>query len=160
MSYKSIPHTYQRNGVYYFNRRVPNFAQQHCKNSYITLSLKTKNRAVAASRAERLAQHLDNHWFAIRLKGLVGSGDAAISSCCCADKNDDPVPKTNPTTNRAPVLSRAADDYLRLKGTGKTKKFHFDVRRNINHFISMLGDKNITEYQRITARNLRALHYF
>ena len=157
VSYKSVPHTYQRNGIYYFNRRVPNFARQHYKNSRITLSLRTKKRSVAARRAERLAQQLNDYWFEIQMQGVVGSGNPKIFPCCRAIENSNPKPiKSDAFMDVTPAMSDAAANYIRLKGIGKTKKFHQDVRRNVADFVQICGNKNISEYQRMSAHKMWA----
>jgi len=65
---KSVPHSFTKNGIYYFERRVPSDLQRHYQARKIAYSLRTRSAPVATSRATRAAQHLDEYWYHLRIK--------------------------------------------------------------------------------------------
>ena len=68
MSHTTIAHTYTRNGVYYFARRVPRAVHGAYTKRKIIFSLKTRCPIVAANRVKKLIAKLDDHWFTLRLQ--------------------------------------------------------------------------------------------
>lgn len=66
--YISCPHFFRKDGIWYFSRRVPRDLQGHYVSGRISYSLRTKSRSVAASRAARAAQRLDEYWYHLRLQ--------------------------------------------------------------------------------------------
>jgi hypothetical protein len=71
---KSVPFSFTKNGIYYFERRVPSDLRNHYEAPKIAYSLRTKSALVAVSRATRAAQQLDEYWYHLRIKdcGLPG----------------------------------------------------------------------------------------
>lgn len=70
----SVPFSFTKNGIYYFERRVPTDLRKHYEAPKIAYSLRTKSALVAISRASRAAQQLDEYWYHLRIKdcGLPG----------------------------------------------------------------------------------------
>jgi hypothetical protein len=66
MTYKNVPHTFVKDGVFYFVRRVPQELVRHYLSVKISYSLRTRSASVAASRAIRAADKLDEYWFHLR----------------------------------------------------------------------------------------------
>ena len=64
---KAAPHSFVKDGVYYFIRRVPNDLRHHYTSSKISYSLRTRSVTVATSRAVRAAQKLDEYWYHLRI---------------------------------------------------------------------------------------------
>ncbi|MGC9418505.1 MAG: DUF6538 domain-containing protein [Rhodovulum sp.] len=64
----SVPFSYTKDGIYYFERRVPRDLRQHYSAAKIAYSLRTRSASVAASRATRAAQQLDEYWYHLRVK--------------------------------------------------------------------------------------------
>jgi hypothetical protein len=64
---KAAPHSFVKDGVYYFIRRVPNDLRHHYTSKKISYSLRTRSVTVASSRAIRAAQKLDEYWFHLRV---------------------------------------------------------------------------------------------
>jgi hypothetical protein len=60
---KAAPHSFVKDRVYYFIRRVPNDLRHHDTSPKISYSLRTRSVTVAASRAVRVAQKLDEYWY-------------------------------------------------------------------------------------------------
>ncbi|WP_025313156.1 DUF6538 domain-containing protein [Roseicyclus elongatus] len=59
----SVPFSFTKNNIYYFERRVPRDLRKYYSASKISYSLRTRSSAVAASRATRAAQQLDEYWY-------------------------------------------------------------------------------------------------
>jgi len=76
--YTTAPHTFTKQGVFYFCRRVPKDLRQHYKSPKISYSLRTRSSSVASSRALRASQKLDEFWYHLRLRDsdLATSDDA------------------------------------------------------------------------------------
>ena len=64
--YKNPTHTFVKQGVYYFSRRVPNELNQHYTSKKICHSLRTRSSKVAAARAFSAASKLDEYWYHLR----------------------------------------------------------------------------------------------
>ena len=58
MLHKTVAHTYTRNGVYYFARRVPRAVNGAYTKRKIIFSLKTRDPIVAANRVKKLIAKL------------------------------------------------------------------------------------------------------
>ncbi len=65
---KAAPHSFVKDGIYYFCRRVPNDLRHHYTSTKISYSLRTRSVTVAASRAQRAAQKLDEYWYHPRVQ--------------------------------------------------------------------------------------------
>ena len=59
---KEVPYIYSRDGVYYFNRRIPRDLQRHYRCSRIILSLRTKSIPAAKSKSMNIAAQLNEVW--------------------------------------------------------------------------------------------------
>src|SRR6056297_3710386 len=62
---REAPHTFTKQGVYYFCRRVPKDLQQHYKSPKISYSLRATSSTVASSRALKLEE-----WRRTRVKQI------------------------------------------------------------------------------------------
>lgn len=60
----------QRDGRYYFNRRIPEIMKDYDPRPYIRFSLKTDSRDVAKQRAVAINQRIESYW-----KELVNKGE-------------------------------------------------------------------------------------
>ncbi len=58
---KTAPPSFVKDGVFYFVRRVPKDLKPHYTSLKISYSLRTISASVAASRATRAAQQLDEY---------------------------------------------------------------------------------------------------
>ena len=61
-----VPYVYKRDGIFYFNRRVPKDLLGHYRCSRIIISLKTKSAQAARVKSVSLASQLDEEWLTIR----------------------------------------------------------------------------------------------
>lgn len=114
---KAAPHSFVKDGVYYFCRRVPNDLQHHYISPKISYSLRTRSVAVAASRAQRAAQMLDEYWYHLRVKDndLPGKHMLRLLQGGIASQ---PTSSVATPTAATVKLSEAVGIYLWLKGQG------------------------------------------
>lgn len=141
------PYLFQKRGIYYFSRRVPEDLKAHYKRSRIVVSLRTKSRRAAVTRASSLASRLEEDWFALRLKNT-----------------DDPLKRflREPSTpsipdgeSSGPYLSEAKALYVKAKGEGRSVTFAQAADRAVRYFIDMHGDRPIDAYTRREANSFR-----
>ena len=62
-----VPYTFNRNGYYYFSRRVPRDLAEHYNCSRVVVGLRTKSASVARTRATVEAAKLDDYWSRLRI---------------------------------------------------------------------------------------------
>ena len=63
----SAPHCFRKDGIFYFERRVPSDLREHYTRPKISYSLRTRQQRVAAARARRAAERLEEYWYHLRL---------------------------------------------------------------------------------------------
>lgn len=67
---KSAPFTFEKQGVFYFTRRVPSGLRDHYTSGKISFSLRTRSASVARARALKASLQLDEHWHVLRMHGM------------------------------------------------------------------------------------------
>ena len=70
MVYNQCEYLWQKRGVFYFRRRVPNDVQKHYERPYIVISLKTRSKATAVKAIRSIASKLDDFWLQMRLADM------------------------------------------------------------------------------------------
>ncbi|SFE52129.1 DUF6538 domain-containing protein [Roseivivax sediminis] len=150
---KTAAFTFAKQGIYYFSRRVPSDLRHHYTTTRIMFSLRTKSVAVAASRATRAAQKLDEHWYHLRIQEVDLPGKHLLRLA----QGQSPAPNTGSSqpADEAVTLSEAVAIYLRLKGKNPPVTFHRAAERSCGYVIDACGDKDITAYTRADANALR-----
>ncbi len=152
---KLVPFSFQKEGIYYFERRVPRDLREHYLSSKISYSLRTRSATVAASRAKRAAQQLDEYWYHLRVQsaGLPGRHRLRLQHS---------VPSAGPFgAFSAPVadqsvhLSEAVAIYLQLKGADRSGNFQRTTERACGYVIDVCGDKNLVEFTKSDATRFR-----
>ncbi len=137
-----IENVFNRDGVYYYVRRVPqDLANNYCVKR-LCFSLKTKSFNSAARSAKSINQRLDDYWLGLRLQNL---DIPAIQL----------VKREEPPENITFSLSEACELYLWLKGVGKDKVFIRTAKRNTQYVIGLLGDRPISSYSSSDAATFR-----
>ena len=118
-----------RDGTFYYVRRVPHDVRQHYASSRISFSLRTKSLRYAIRSANSVTQRLEDYWLGLRLQQLE------IPAIHLA-KSDD-------VEDSSPLLLEAVEMYLTIKG--KTdKNFIRAARRNGTYVAKVLGNRPIT----------------
>jgi len=142
---KDEPYIYSRDGIYYFNRRIPRDLRQYYKCPRIVISLRTKSAKSAKSKSTILAAQLNDEWLGLRWR----STENPLKSYLV-----DEIGSRGDESN-APLLSEAKNIYLEAKGIGRPITFSQAVDRAVANLISNVGDKPIDTYSRKDANRIR-----
>ena len=140
---KSSTYTFQKNGIWYFSRRVPADLRRHYKTGRIAYSLRTRSLRQARMRAVSDAAKLDRHWYMMRMSSDDLPGKHMLDEA--GSSNDVEGYK----------LSDAVSVYLRLKGQNKPPAFEATVKRGCGYLIDCCGNKDLAEYTRSDATKFR-----
>ena len=152
---KSVPHSFTKNGIYYFERRVPSDLQKHYQSRKISYSLRTRSAPVAASRASRAAQQLDEYWYHLRIRDHELPGMHLLRLQQSAGVDGDLQKPTGIPDGGSVRLSEAVAIYRRLKGHGRPKTFHRAAERSCGYVIDACRDKDLLAYTRSDATHFR-----
>ena len=129
-----------RDGVFYYIRRVPHDVRQHYASSRISFSLRTKSLRSAARTASSVTQRLEDYWLGLRLQQMDIPAIHLV--------------KTDDAEGNSPLLLDAVEMYLNTKGkTDKT--FIRTARRNAAYVAKVLGNRPITSYATSEAAQFR-----
>jgi integrase len=105
------------------------------------------------------AVQLDVHWASLRLASGVHLGRHVIlPGEAKVLPHGLPVVSTALVTDPItfiPVLTHAADQYVKLKGNDRPKTFASSVRRVVGRMVEVAGDKPIADYVRTDVNRLR-----
>jgi integrase len=134
LTYISKDYLTNRNGIYYFQRRIPMDVRNHYNSHAIACSLKTRSRRIALRAASSLSMQLEDYWMTLRINQLTSihcqklktSPDRAISGVSFMD---------------------AKDLYLKLKGQGKAESFATYTERNVDYVLEAIGNKDLMDYE-------------
>ena len=140
---KSNSYTFQKDGVWYFSRRVPADLRRHYRTGRIAYSLRTKSIRDARVRAMSDAAKLDRHWHIMRMSSDDIPGKHLL---------EEPEEKN---VGQRPSLSDAVALYLRLKGQNKPPAFEATLKRGCGYLIDSCGMKNLEAYTRSDATQFR-----
>ena len=129
-----------RDGIFYYVRRIPHDVRQHYASSRISFSLRTKSLRYAIRSANSVTQRLEDYWLGLRLQQMDIPAIHLV-------KSDD-------VEDSSPLLLDAVEMYLSIKGkTDKT--FIRTARRNAAYVAKVLDNKPITSYATSEAAKFR-----
>ena len=148
---KSIPHTFIRNGYYYFSRRVPADLRGHYSYHRIVQGLRTTSPQKAKVQASITAAKLEAYWSQMR---LAKSDVIGLSLVRDSSSSSQEVASNQPQTN-CPSLLDALEVYLEQKGKGRPKTFRVAAERSCNYLIGLCGNKPLSHYTRQDALQFR-----
>jgi integrase len=148
---KSIPHTFVRNGYYYFSRRVPSDLRDHYSYHRIVQGLRTTSPQKARVQANIASAKLDAYWGQMRLAKSEVIGMSLVSS----RPNDNLEAALGPSQPVCPSLLDALAVYLEYKGKGRPKTFRLAAERSCNYVIGLCGNKPLSQYTRQDALQFR-----
>ena len=140
---------FRKRDVYYFSRRVPCDLRDHYRNERIIVSLKTKSRRAAEARAASLAIRLEEDWLTLRWNAKDDPFRRFLKEPSVTNV---PVFKE---TSRAPTISDAKNEYVRLKGSGRAATFALGAERAVRYLTDICGDLPIDVYSRQEVNQLR-----
>jgi hypothetical protein len=148
---KSIPHTFVRNGYYYFSRRVPSDLRDQYSYHRIVQGLRTTSPQKARVQANIASAKLDAYWGQMRLAKSEVIGMSLVSS----RPNDNLEVALGPSQPVCPSLLDALAVYLEYKGKGRPKTFRLAAERSCNYVIGLCGNKPLSQYTRQDALHFR-----
>ena len=144
---KSNSYTFQKSGIWYFSRRIPQDLKQHYRTARIAYSLRTKSIRDARVRAVNDAAKLDRHWYILRISSDDLPGKHLLNDAVLVSAADAPI---NDYSFKAAVTI-----YLRLKGNDRPPTFEATVRRSCGYLIDCCGMKSLKDYVRSDATKFR-----
>jgi len=133
LTYISNDYWTTRNGIYYFQRRVPTDVRSHYKSYSIAFSLKTRTRKIALRAASSLSFQLDEYWMSLRVYQLASIHCRKLKT------------SLNHTSSGT-SFSSAKNLHLKLKGQGKGESFVAYTERIFAYLIEAVGNKDLMEY--------------
>ena len=135
------PHTYRKDGVFYYCRRIPKDLLSRYDEPRIVMSLRTKSSKAAGRSAAAITSRLDDYWMSLRIANLQ------IPSI---------ISGTNHHDRHASIqLSEALNKYHTLRGIGKDELFFRTSSRFVKYAIEELGDRNVADYSSMDAARFR-----
>lgn len=156
MSYdKMYRYIFIKNGVYYFERRVPRDLLDHYSCRKICYSLRTRSPRVAVAAAERAAAQLDDYWYHLRVQSHIIPGQHLLKVKLPQQMHLSLPPAEVSSKIRCVCLSEAVGIYLNLKDTNRTISFRRSVERSCAYVIDLVGDKQFNRYSKADANHLR-----
>ena len=144
---KSNSYTFQKDGIWYFSRRVPADLMRHYRTGRIAYSLRTKSIRDARVRAMGDAAKLERHWHILRISSHDLPGKHLL-----ADAVQEPPAETSIDDHS---FKAAVAVYLRLKGNDRPPTFEAAVRRSCDYLIDCCGMKDLKGYVRSDATKFR-----
>ena len=151
----SAPFSFTKNGIYYFERRVPRDLKKHYSSSKIVYSLRTRSVPVAISRATRAAQQLDEYWYHLRIRDVELPGKHLLRLRQTSGGSVSFPVSSAPEVNASVPLSEAVAIYLRLKGQNRPATFQRAAERACGYVMDVCGDKDLTHYTKADGNSFR-----
>jgi hypothetical protein len=125
-------HTYRKDGVYYYCRRVPKDLLYKYDENRIVMSLRTKSITAARRSAAIISTRLDDYWMSIRIAEMNIPSLLGTDASASGDKKI--------------RISDALTNYYRLKGIGKDVLFFRTSARFVGYLIDEMGDRYVNDY--------------
>jgi integrase len=125
-------HTYRKDGVYYYCRRVPKDLLYKYDENRIVMSLRTKSITAARRSAAIISSRLDDYWMSIRIAKMNIPSLLGTDASASGDKKI--------------RISDALTNYHRLKGIGKDVLFFRTSTRFVGYLIDEMGDRYVNDY--------------
>ena len=154
MGHQNASYLKTRSGIFYFTRRIPNDLQRLYGRDRIYVSLRTRSQRQAIASSVKIAAELATSWNAKRSDLIISKHSLLAATANAITALDVHLP-SQPKASTLPLLSRATEVYLNLKGKDRSPTFETSVRRSIRYLIGQLGDKAIDVYERKEALRLR-----
>ena len=151
MQTNSIPYTFNRDGYYYFTRRVPKDLAHHYSRLRIVECLRTTSARQAKLQAQQAAAKLEAYWASLR----VAHAPLLGADCCVAPPSTAVFLDANKDRTGQPDLLQALELYLDLKGKNRPKSFEAASTRTFNYLIGIAGNKLLGDYNRTDALKFR-----
>ena len=129
-----------RDGIFYYVRRVPHDVKQHYASSRISFSLRTKSHQSALRAARSVTQRLEDYCLGLRLQQMDIPAIHLV--------------KTDDVEDTSPLMMDAVEMYLSIKGKDD-RTFIRTAKRNGEYVSKVLGNRPITSYSTLDAAKFR-----
>jgi integrase len=133
-TYKFNTYLTTRNGIYYFQKRVPQDVRSHYHSHSIACSLRTRSHSSAQKAAMLLVSQLEDYWMSLRI--------GQLADLHCSKMKTYPVPSSSGVN-----FVDAKNLYLKLKVHGKPDTFLTATERNAHYLIEAVGNKDLGGYK-------------
>ena len=143
----SNSYTFQKDGIWYFSRRVPADLRRHYRTGRIAYSLRTKSIRDARVRAMSDAAKLDRYWHILRISSDDLPGKHLLNGAVQESEAEASIDDHS--------FKAAVAVYLRLKGNDRPPTFEAAVRRSCGYLIDCCGLKDLKDYVRSDATKFR-----
>ena len=137
----------RRNGIFYFTRRVPSDLQTRFNRERVTISLRTRSQAKAEKSAEALSDRLERYWDGLRLE-IFHTTELGLTKVASSRLRD---------TIQSVSVKEALDNYVRLKGDGRSITFLQGANRSIDYLVEATG---ITKLEGFNAQHAAGFRDF
>ena len=129
-----------RDGIYYYVRRIPADLKQHYSVKRLCFSLRTKSHSQAMRTASSVHQRLGEYWLGLRLQQMDIPAIHLV--------------RTDDVEDKSPLMMDAVEMYLSIKGKDD-RTFIRTARRNGEYVAKVLGNRPITSYSSSEAAQFR-----
>ena len=129
-----------RDGVFYYVRRIPADLKQHYSVKRLCFSLRTKSHSQAMRTASSVHQRLEDYWLGLRLQQMDIPAIHLV--------------KTDDMEDTSPLMMDAVEMYLSIKSKDD-RTFIRTARRNGEYVSKVLGNRPITSYSSSEAAQFR-----
>jgi hypothetical protein len=137
---KPAPYLFQKRGVYYLQKRIPQQLVPKLGRVIIRKSLRTRCRTTAIKTAGPILNALDREWHEALF--TIPDGVSVMDFL------------TKPRISE-PTLREATEAYLEMKGKGDSVKFTRPVELVVSAIIKQSGNKSLSAYTRNDAIQFR-----
>lgn len=161
MKTNRAPYTFQKDGYFYFSRRIPSDLRGSYQTDRIVEALRTKSAQLARGRAMMAAAKLDEYWSHLRLsqtdlpgrKFLLQAQEAYQRASAPRHK----IVQEKETGSKivSPSLAEALIHYIAQKGAGRVDTFRRAAERACGYLVDAAGGKPLSDYTRADALALR-----
>jgi integrase len=150
---KSPAYTFEKDGVFYFSRRIPSELICHYSSPRIAYSLRTRSVRIAEARARKAADQLEEYWFHLRCQDreLPGKHMLRLGKQSILLKQ----PSSPEASQTTVLLSEAVEVYLGLKGRDKPATYRRAAERACGYVIDACGDKPLDTYTKSDSNAFR-----
>lgn len=161
MKTNRAPYTFQKDGYFYFSRRIPSDLRGSYQTDRIVEALRTKSVHVARGRAMMAAAKLDEYWSHLRLSQIDLPGRKFLLQAqvayqrVSAPRHEVVQEKDTGSKIASPRLAEAIVRYVGHKGAGRADTFRRAAERACGYLVDAAGEKPLSDYTRADALALR-----
>ena len=135
----------RRNGIFYFSRRVPSDVRSRFNKGRVIVSLHTRSLPKAQRSAAALSDRLERYWDSIRLE-VFHTRELGLSLVQEVEAD---------RSGLSVSIQDALDNYLRLKGAGRSKTFFQGAERAVGYLTEATSAEELSSLSASDAARFR-----